>query len=375
MEVVYDEATLKNYMERMTDVTPDRPILVDQFLEGAKEVDVDMISDGETYVVGGVMEHIEQAGIHSGDSACSLPPYSLHHTVVTEIKRQTRALAEELGVIGLMNVQFAVKNNEVYVLEVNPRASRTIPFVAKAIGVPLAKLAAKVMAGKKLKDLGFTEEVTPPYYSVKEVVLPFVKFRGVDILLGPEMKSTGEVMGVANDFGTAFMKAQEAAYAGLPSQGKVFLSVKDRDKDAIVGIAKSLSDLGFKLYATEGTAFAIRALGLKVESVKKIQEGSPNALDLINGAESAKKKGAETAPLLIINTPSGEKPRKDEVVIRSYAVARGVPCITTLEGARASLRGIQALKEKTFGVCSVQQYHQRIKACFKKPALLSKIGK
>jgi carbamoyl-phosphate synthase large subunit len=362
MEIVYDEATLVSYMQKMAvDVSKDRPILVDKFLEGAKEIDVDMISDGETFVVGGVMEHIEQAGIHSGDSACCLPPHDMKQPVIDAIKRQTAALAKELGVVGLMNVQFAVKNDVVYVLEVNPRASRTIPFVSKAIGVPLAKLASKVMAGMKLKDLGFTEEIVPSYRSVKEVVLPFVRFRGVDILLGPEMKSTGEVMGIADDFGTAFAKAQAAASSALPMKGTIFLSVKDKDKPAMLEIAKELSKMKFSLAATSGTAKVLESAGIRVISLKKISEGSPNVVDLMK----------EQKIDLIINTPSGEKPRKDEVVIRSTAVSRGVSCVTTMEGASASLKGIQALKLKDTSVCSVQDYHKKL--CSEKKQPSSKI--
>jgi carbamoyl-phosphate synthase large subunit len=355
MEVVYDEAALMSYMTKQAaEFAPDRPVLVDQFLEGAKEVDVDMISDGRTFVVGGVMEHIEQAGIHSGDSACSLPTHSLPKTVVDEIRRQTKALAQELGVVGLMNVQFAVKNGEVYVLEVNPRASRTIPFVSKAIGVPLAKLASQVMAGQKLADLGFTEEIVPKYFSVKEVVLPFVKFRGVDILLGPEMKSTGEVMGMDVDFGMAFAKAQMAASSTLPLKGTVFISVKDRDKTVVVPIAKALFDLKFKLVATEGTANILKQHGIQADMLKKIKEGSPNVLDLIQDGKLD----------LIINTPAGEKPRQDEIRIRTMAVSRGVPCITTIEGAQASVSGIRAMKEKKMTAQSLQDYHR---AYSKKP--------
>jgi len=350
MEIVHDEETLKAYMAKAVDVSHDRPILIDQFLEGAKEVDVDMISDGESFVVGGVMEHIEQAGIHSGDSACCLPPHLLDGAVVDQIKRQTAAMARELGVVGLMNVQFAVKAGTVYVLEVNPRASRTVPFVSKAIGVPLAKLAAKLMTGKKLKDLGFTREITPPFKSVKEVVLPFVRFRGVDITLGPEMKSTGEVMGIDAEFGAAFAKAQIAAYSPLPESGTVFVSVKDRDKRAIVPIAKELARMGFRLVATSGTAAMLSDAGVRVEPLKKLQEGSPNVSDLIYKSELA----------LVINTPSGEKPRRDEVVIRALAVARGVPCITTLEGAEASLQGLRALKGGSLGVTALQDYHRKI---------------
>ena len=351
MEIIYDEATLQSYMKRMSDVTPDRPILVDQFLEEAKEVDVDMISDGETFVVGGVMEHIEQAGIHSGDSACSLPPYSLPKTVIDDIRRQTAALAKELHVIGLMNVQFAVKNSEVYVLEVNPRASRTIPFVSKAIGVPLAKLASQVMAGKKLKELGFTKEIVPDFFSVKEVVLPFVRFRGADILLGPEMKSTGEVMGIDADFSLAFAKAQIAASSSLPLEGTVFLSVKDRDKMAIVPIARSLHEMGFKLAATSGTAKVLSESKIPADAIKKIAEGSPNAMDLINSGKLS----------LVINTPAGEKPRQDEIRIRTLAVTFGVPCVTTLEGAKASVGGIQAMKQRSMGVKAIQLYHEALK--------------
>lgn len=354
MEIIYEEEALEAYMKKMTDVTPERPILVDQFLEGAKEVDADMIADGETFVVAGIMEHIEQAGIHSGDSACSLPPYSLKSRVVDEIRLQTKAIAKELGVIGLMNVQFAVKNDVVYVLEVNPRASRTIPYVSKAIGVPLAKLASQVMAGKKLRELGFTEEIVPPYTSVKEVVLPFVRFRGVDILLGPEMKSTGEVMGVDKDFGVAFAKAQIAASSPLPLEGMIFLSVKDKDKPAILEIARSLHEMKFELVATQGTANILTAAGIPVQSLKKISEGSPNVTDLINSSKIR----------LIINTPAGEKPRKDEIVIRSFAVSRGVSCVTTIEGAMASIEGIKAMKKKNMTVHSLQYYHEKVKSRF-----------
>ncbi len=364
MQIVYDEKTLADYMATAADVSKDRPILVDQFLEGAKEVDVDMISDGETFVVAGVMEHIEQAGIHSGDSACSLPPYSLDKNVIEEIKKQTAALAKELGVIGLMNVQFAVKEGVVYVLEVNPRASRTIPFVSKAIGVPLAKLAAKVMAGKKLKELGFTQEIMPPYFSVKEVVLPFARFRGVDILLGPEMKSTGEVMGIDDDFGKAFAKSQIAASSSLPLKGTVFLSVKDKDKVRVLPIAKDLAAMGFKLVATQGTANVIEKAGLKVEALKKLSEGSPNVTDLINAS------GID----LIFNTASGENPRRDEVVIRSFAVSRGIPCVTTIEGALASIQAIHAMKENKLSVRSLQEHHQRIEKAPPKNNVQTKVS-
>ena len=365
MEIVHDEASLTDYIQTRADFSKDRPLLIDKFLEGATEVDVDMISDGETTVVGGVMEHIEQAGIHSGDSACCLPPHLLERSVIDEIKRQTRAMAKELGVVGLMNVQFAVKNREIYVLEVNPRASRTIPFVAKAIGVPLAGLAAKVMAGKTLKELEFTREIIPPYKSVKEVVLPFVRFRGVDIILGPEMKSTGEVMGVDRDFGAAFAKAQEAASSTLPQKGTVFISVKNSDKEAMVPIASRLSQLGFHLVGTEGTAQALKKAGIKVKALKKLSEGSPNVTDLIHTSKID----------LVINTPSGEKPRKDETVIRSLAVSKGVSCITTLEGATAALKGIEAMKHKGLGVTSLQTLHRKIQSSWsERPAKFSTIS-
>ncbi|OIO38852.1 MAG: carbamoyl phosphate synthase large subunit [Candidatus Omnitrophica bacterium CG1_02_49_16] len=350
MEVVYDEEGLKKYMSTTADISSDRPILVDQFLEGAKEIDVDVLADGETFVVGAVMEHIEQAGIHSGDSACCLPPYSLEVSVIAEIKQQSLAMAKELGVVGLMNVQFAVKKNVVYVLEVNPRASRTIPFVSKAIGVPLAKLAAQVMAGKKLKNLGFTKEVNPPYISIKEVVLPFVKFRGVDIVLGPEMKSTGEVMGIDDTFGKAFAKSQIAASSPLPQKGTIFLSVKDKDKLAITEIGKALFEMNFKLVATSGTAKVLEEAGVFVKSLKKISEGSPNVIDLI---QSHKLN-------LVINTPSSGKPRKDEIVIRSLAVSRGISCITTIEGAQASVQGIRSMKNNELAVRSLQAHHEKI---------------
>ncbi|MBI4352808.1 MAG: carbamoyl-phosphate synthase large subunit, partial [Candidatus Omnitrophica bacterium] len=351
MEIVYDEEALENYMKKAADVSEDRPVLIDRFLEDAKEVDVDMISDGETFVIGGLMEHIEEAGIHSGDSACCLPPYSLDPSIVREIKKQTAALARELGVVGLMNVQFAVKDRTVYVLEVNPRASRTVPFVSKAIGAPLAKLASLVMAGKKLEDLGFTEEIVPPYPSVKEAVLPFVRFRGVDIILGPEMKSTGEVMGIDDEFGKAFAKSQAAAGSPLPTRGTVFVSVQDKDKAEAAGIAKELERMGFHLVATEGTARTLDREGIRVTPLKKIGEGSPNVLDLMGAGKIH----------LVVNTPSGKRPRKDEVAIRSFAVSRGIPCITTIEGALASVRGIQAVRNKELSVCALQDYHEKIK--------------
>jgi len=347
MEIVYDEDTLEKFILEASRVSGKHPILVDKFLEDAIEVDVDMIADGETFVIGGILEHIEEAGIHSGDSAMVLPPYSLSEDVIEKIRQATTAMARELKVIGLMNVQFAVRDNKVYILEVNPRASRTVPFVSKAIGVPLAKLAAKVMAGAKLKELGFTKELIPEYSSVKESVFPFNRFPGVDIMLGPEMKSTGEVMGIDDDFGRAYMKSQLAAGQNLPLEGKVFVSVRDKDKRAVVFIVKSLIDIGFDVVATKGTAKVLKKNGLDVEIVGKVYEERPNILDYISDGKIN----------LIINTPSGRIPRADEVKIRSTAIMRGVPCITTISGAQASVNAIEVLLKKDLDVKPLQAYH------------------
>ena len=351
MELVHNEADLRRYIRTAVEASPERPVLVDHFLEDATEVDVDCISDGETVVLGAIMEHIEQAGIHSGDSACVIPSFSLSETVRAEIERSTKAMALELKVRGLMNVQFAVKADQVYVLEVNPRASRTVPFVSKAIGVPLAKLAAKVMAGSTLKQLGFTQEVTPPHYSVKEAVFPFVRFPGVDIVLGPEMKSTGEVMGLDSTMGLAYAKAQMAAQPSLPEKGNLFISVKEGDKAQIGVVAKEFADLGFKLYATSGTAQALREAGLDVTRLFKISEGRPNALDMIKNGELQ----------LIINTPAGKSPRADEIRIRSTAAANRLPIMTTLRAARASAEGIRAMRESGLQVRTVQEYQAELK--------------
>ena len=345
MEIVYDETALRRYMERALEVSRGRPILVDKFLEAAMEVDVDCISDGQRTVIGGVMQHIEEAGIHSGDSACVLPPHSLGAAVVDEIKRQTRAMAQELKVKGLMNVQFAVtRDDTVYVLEVNPRASRTVPFVSKATGVPLARLASLVMIGKTLDELGLFEEVVPAYYSVKESVFPFSKFRGVDIILGPEMRSTGEVMGIDDSFPIAFAKSQLAASAALPASGKVFLSVADRDKDEVVPIARALAELGYTLVSTRGTARALRAAGVAVEEVPKLSEGRPNLTDYIKNNEIA----------LVINTPSGQGARTDEGKIRAEAVAHGVTCITTLAAAHAAVDACREVRGRAPTVSALQ---------------------
>jgi carbamoyl-phosphate synthase large subunit len=322
------------------------PILVDHFLEDATEVDVDCISDGETVVIGAIMEHIEQAGIHSGDSACVIPPFSLSEKVKAEITSATKAMARELNVIGLMNVQFAVQNETVYVLEVNPRASRTAPFVSKAVGVPLPKLAAKIMAGAKLKDLGFTQEVIPTHYSVKEAVFPFVKFPGTDIVLGPEMKSTGEVMGIDANFGIAFAKAQMAAQPALPKTGNIFISIADAEKNKAADLARGYVELGFKLFATSGTAAVLEKEGVPVTKIFKLSEGRPNALDMLKNGELA----------MVINTPSGKAAREDEVKIRSTASSNRVPVMTTLRAARASLEGIRAMRDG-YSVKPLQEWH------------------
>jgi carbamoyl-phosphate synthase large subunit len=347
MEIVYGEEDLRGYIRRAAEASPERPILVDRFLEDATEVDVDCISDGETVVIGGIMEHIEQAGIHSGDSACVIPSFSLSAKSLETIKYATKAMAKELEVRGLMNVQFAVKDEEVYIIEVNPRASRTAPFVSKAIGVPLPKLAAKIMAGKTLKELGFTEEIVPPHFSVKEAVFPFIKFPGIDITLGPEMRSTGEVMGIDSDIGSAYAKAQMAAQPALPDGGNVFISVKDRDKAAVVEIAKDFADLGFTIFATAGTAAVLEENSIPAKPLFRLNEGRPTALDMIKNGEIQ----------FIVNTPSGEQPRKDEVIIRSAAVANRIATMTTLRAARASAAAIRAMRDRGLQVKSLQEYH------------------
>ena len=350
MEIVYDEVQLEKYIGHAMEASDSNPVLIDKFLEEAIEIDVDLIGDGETFVVGGILEHIEEAGIHSGDAAMSLPPFSLSSKMIQELSETTKKIAKELHIVGLMNVQYAIKDQEIYCLEVNPRASRTVPFVSKAIGVPLAKLAAEVMVGRKLKDTGFTREVVPPYFSIKESVFPFVKFPGVDIILSPEMKSTGEVMGIADDFGTAFSKSQEAAYSALPISGKVFLSVKNEDKQRVVPIAKRFVELGFLLVATVGTAESLKRSGITAEVVKKIIDGQPNITDKIRNKEVQ----------LIINTPTGKGPKLDEAKIRSLAVSFGIPCITTLNAARAAIQGIQAYRKKGRFVRTIQEYHELI---------------
>jgi carbamoyl-phosphate synthase large subunit len=355
MQIVYSDAELNHYMRFAVEASPERPVLVDKFLEDATEVDVDCIADvGQfpgpadgTIVIGGFMEHIEFAGVHSGDAAMVLPPHTLSNTVIETMRGYTRAMARELRVIGLMNVQYAVKGETVYVLEVNPRASRTVPFVSKAIGVPLAKLAAKVMAGKSLADLGFTSEVWTKYWAVKESVFPFNRFLGQDILLSPEMRSTGEVMGLDADLGIAYAKSQMAANAPLPLGGRVFISVSDAHKKQVAAIAREFAALGFEIVSTGGTASVLEQAGLKVSRVFKLAEGRPNTLDLLKNRDIQ----------LVINTPAGQTPRADEVKIRTTALYTGTPIMTTLSGARAAALGIAALKKNGYGVKTVQEYH------------------
>jgi carbamoyl-phosphate synthase large subunit len=337
----------KTYPERM-------PILLDRFLNDAIEVDVDAVSDGKQVIIGGIMEHVEEAGVHSGDSACSLPPFSLSQLMQDELRRQTVAMAKALNVVGLMNVQFAIQNNTkaggtVYVLEVNPRASRTVPFVSKATGVPLAKIAARCMAGQSLAQQGITHEVIPPYYSVKEAVFPFIKFPGVDTILGPEMKSTGEVMGVGETFAEAFVKSQLAASVKLPKEGKVFISVREDDKSGAVEIASALAKLGFAILATRGTAAAISAAGVAVTMVNKVAEGRPHIVDMIKNGEVS----------LIVNTvDSKPSVMRDSYSIRHAALQGRVTYYTTLAGARAACVGMQHLTE--LRVYDLQGQHQRL---------------
>jgi carbamoyl-phosphate synthase large subunit len=351
MELCYDEASLVEYMTKAVDASPDHPVLIDKFLEDATEVDVDALSDGELTLVGGVMEHVEEAGVHSGDSACALPPFSLPRETIEEIKQATYALARALSVRGLMNIQFAVKEvdgrQDVYILEVNPRASRTSPFVSKATGMPLARIAAKIMAGVTLGAQGVTAEPWPAYSSVKESVFPFVRFAGVDIILGPEMKSTGEVMGIDKQFEIAFLKSQVAAGNALPQSGTVFISLARQDKEAFIDAARVLEQLGLKLVATSGTARILRDSGIAVEAIRKLQEGRPNLLDYLANGEIQ----------LIFNTPNGKGARTDEGRIRSAAVSYGVPCVTTLSGCLAAVRAMQAMAgNSTPGVTALQDW-------------------
>jgi len=347
MRVVYSTGELEKYISTLPELNPANPLLLDKFLEGAVEVDVDAVSDGSTVVIGGIMEHVEHAGVHSGDSCCVLPSYSIGPQQLKEIRRQTEMLARELNVIGLLNIQFAVRGREVFILEANPRASRTVPFVGKAIGLPLAGLAARVIAGTTLPALGFTSEIIPGYYSVKEAVFSFIRFDDTDIVLGPEMRSTGEVMGIDYDLGLAMAKAQRAAGTPLPLEGKIFITVANRDKPQAVELARGLARLGFEILATSGTAAALRDVGISVEEVKRINEGSPHMLDYIN----------EGRVDLIINTPESASAKSDGARMRRLAAQRGVSIITTIQGALAALEGIQAVKKQSMAVQCLQDYY------------------
>ncbi len=355
MQIVYSDAELHEYMRDAVEASPERPVLVDKFLEEAIEVDVDCIADvglhddpdDATIVVGGMLEHIEFAGVHSGDAAMVLPPHTLSEAVIDTIRQYTHAMAKELNVTGLMNVQYAVKGDTVYVIEVNPRASRTVPFVSKAIGVPLAKMAAKVMAGKTLKELGVTEEIWPKYWTVKESVFPFNKFHGQDILLSPEMRSTGEVMGLDDEIGIAYAKSQMGANSALPLEGNIYMSVNDADKPKVAELAKEFAELGYGLMASSGTARKLKEAGLEVTLVRKLAEGRPHGIDLMKNGEIQ----------LVLNTPAGQSPRADEIKIRTTAVYTGTPIMTTMGSAQAAVNGIKALKSKGYGVKTLQEYH------------------
>ncbi len=347
MRIVYDAEELREFFDEAARVAPGHPVLIDSFLEDAFEADVDAISDGESVIIGGVMQHIEDAGIHSGDSACVLPPYLITERQVEEMREHTRAFAKALGVVGLINVQYAIKNDIVHVLEVNPRASRTIPFVSKATGVPLAKLAAAVMAGRKLADMGLVDDPLQPYVAVKEAVFPFSKFPGVDVRLGPEMRSTGEVMGIADSFGMAFAKAQASADGELPLEGTVFVTVNDHDKATVVPIARRFQELGFRLVATAGTARYLRQRGILAERVLKVYEGRPNAIDLMVSGKIQ----------LLVNTPLGKLTQHDDYSLRRTALVHGVPYTTTMSAASAACDAIIALKSRRGEVRSLQEWH------------------
>ena len=348
MAIVYDREALIAYMRNAIEASPERPILIDRFLEDAHEFDVDAVADPTAVVIGGIMQHIESAGVHSGDSACVLPPYQISNTNLNELRNHTHALARALNVVGLMNIQFAIQGEDVFIIEVNPRASRTVPFVSKAIGVPLAKVAVRAMVGRTLVEQGFTREVPINHIAVKEAVLPFNKFPGVDTVLGPEMKSTGEVMGIDTDFGLSFQKAQLGAGVRLPQEGTVFLSVNDRDKEGLVPIAQQLSDLDFRLIATGGTCAFLKSHNIACNRIFKIQEGRPNILDAIKNGEIS----------LMINTPAGEQSQAADPEIRKAAVQYGLPYTTTLSGAAAAVAGIQSLKNNsTIRIRSLQDFH------------------
>jgi carbamoyl-phosphate synthase large subunit len=357
MEIVHEQSGLERYMREAVKVSNDSPVLLDRFLNDAIEVDVDCISDGTRTFIGGVMEHIEQAGVHSGDSACSLPPYSLSPETIDELKRQTTLMAKALNVVGLMNVQFAIQKEEVngkmkdkvFVLEVNPRASRTVPFVSKATSLPLAKIAARCMVGKTLDEQGIFNEIVPPYFSVKEAVFPFIKFPGVDTILGPEMKSTGEVMGIGKTFGEAYVKSQMGASVTLPRSGKVFLSIRDSDKPRAVKVARDLIRLGFSIVATRGTAERIRQAGMEVEVINKVTEGRPHVGDLLKNREIA----------LVINTVEERRTAiADSRAIRVSALAARANTITTIAGAEATVQGMSYLDD--LHVYDLQSLHKTL---------------
>ncbi len=351
MEIVYDEKSLKEYMRKAVKASPEHPVLIDKYLEDAIEVDVDAVSDGADVIICGIMEHIEEAGIHSGDSACSLPPHSLPAEIINRIREHTKALAKEINVIGLMNIQFAVKGHDIYILEVNPRASRTIPFVSKATGVPFAKMAAKVMLGISLEEAGLTSEIELEHMAVKESVFPFDRFMGVDPLLGPEMKSTGEVMGIDKDFGRAYSKAQAASGNTMPLAGKIFISVKDKDKQALPPMVSKLISIGYPVIATRGTAAYLRKNGIEVEAVNKVLEGRPHIVDYIKNGEIS----------FVINTVTGAKAQRDSFSIRESALRHRVTYTTTIAGARAAINAMELVLKKQISIRSLQEYHQKSK--------------
>jgi carbamoyl-phosphate synthase large subunit len=347
MAIVFDADHLEEYVREAVKASPEHPILIDRFLEDAFEVDVDAVGDGERVVIGGILQHIEEAGIHSGDSAMVLPTYKISEEHLDTIRAHTRRLGLALGVRGLMNVQYAIKNDVVYVLEVNPRASRTTPFVSKAAGVPLAKVAARIMAGRSLADQGLTKDLEVSRIFVKESVFPFLKFPGADILLGPEMKSTGEVMGISRDFGIAFAKSQMASGFRIPTEGTVFISVNDFDKGGVLPLARSLASMGFRILATRGTVEFLNREGVAAEMVFKVNEGRPNVVDYIKNGEID----------IVFNTPLGKESFFDDGAIRKSATLHGVLAVTTLTGAAATVRAIDAVREKTMDILSLQEIH------------------
>ncbi|MFW5936133.1 MAG: ATP-grasp domain-containing protein, partial [Candidatus Hadarchaeota archaeon] len=348
MEIIYDEKTLEWYINEAIDVSPDKPILIDKFLEDAIEIEVDALCDGEEVIIGGIMEHIEEAGVHSGDSACVLPPVSVSQKDIDVVADYTRRMALELDVKGLINLQFAIKEGNVYVLEANPRASRTVPFVSKASGIPLAKVAAKLMMGRKLKELGHKENLHLDHVAVKEAVFPFTKLPEVDPALGPEMKSTGEVMGIDYNFGVAYYKAELASGMKLPLGGRVFISVKKAHREKIFHVAKKMQELGFEITATDGTAAYLNENGVKSDVTLKISQGRPNIVDAIINKQVD----------LIINTPTGKRGKTEGYYLRRSAVDYAVPYITTIPGAIAAVKGIEAIKNAEMTIKSIQEYHE-----------------